>query len=93
MVITQIVLNFFADMLASLLGAVPPLPASISTMLSNLPGQVNSLTTAAGNVGPVIPWTMAGVCLALVLTCWVVAFGIDLVRRIISYATLGGGAV
>jgi len=91
-VIVQIVLNWFSNMITSLLNAIPSYPASVLSSLADFPGKVNSVATGMSVFSPLIPFDQAGLCIAVIFAVFVAVAGIVLIQRIISLATMGGGS-
>lgn len=66
---------------------VPPPPA----WLVDAAGQVGLVMDYAGQAGHWIPWPVIVTVSLAVLACVVVAFVVQIVRIVASFATLGGG--
>jgi len=91
--ITQYILNFFSGLVEWLVGLIPVLSPQVSEAIQSLPSNVADLAVRVSALSPVIPFEQINVAFGLIAVSAGVALSINVVLRIISYLTMGGGAV
>lgn len=84
--ISQIVLNFVASLLATIVGWIPPLPESWSTGFANGLGWLGTLANNVASLGVIMNWpafaAAAGIyvgAIALFIAIWGMKFVLSLV--------------
>lgn len=90
--ITQTILNWFSNMLYLLVSALPALPDGVRNAFVALPANVQTVSNSIATLGPIVPFAHISAGLVTIGLCWVAAMGIHLVLKVVSFATLGGGA-
>lgn len=90
--LVQLLLNWFSDLLVSLVGALPAMPSSTAAALAGMPADLQTLADTVSALSPVVPFTAITAGFITIGIAMTAAMGIHLVLKILSFATLGGGA-
>lgn len=68
--------------------AIPEAPEPVRTACESLSGVTSSL----GAFSQFVPWTSVGIAAAVLVSGLLAAFAVKVVRIVLSFVTLGGGA-
>lgn len=90
--ITQIILNFIATTIATVVGWIPNLPASVMNSAARITGYLSELGGTIAATGVIMPWAAFVGVVGVWLGALAVAFGIWVSRFVVSLVTGGGGA-
>lgn len=88
--ITDSILNLLGTLGRFFASLVPSLPDP-GPILGGITGNLSTLFGYAAGSGAWIPWDVGGACLLAVVAVFVSAFGIRLLRIVLSVFTGGGG--
>jgi hypothetical protein len=89
-VITAAVMDMFALIIGGLIDTLPVTQAP--GWLADAGSYIPQVMGFASSMGVWFPWDVLAVVLVAVFGVWVAAFGIKVVRIIISHVTGGGGS-
>lgn len=65
--IIQVILDWFANTIAQLIGLIPPLPTEVASIVTTVTNGAAGISTAMGKLQPIVPYDVISGC----LTIWV----------------------
>lgn len=90
--ITDLILDALFAIIEGLVGLIPPLPQSVSTVLGDLPDQVAGVVDRIEKLGPLVPFKEISIALGITFIVWAFCSLFKTIHLVISLASGGGGA-